>query len=612
MQESAEVASASKALLFFCKNMEPEAQWERAVQLMREMDHMEKASVWRVLAAPDVGGAQLSVRRTAYKRVLREVEEEGMHCHASGNGNVVSMEEDVRKADEMYELVKMLVETLTTDRTSHMSLHTSGAYGSPLGDKGVIDDLMGKIGALVDGKVGQFGQLTDGMYQALMKEIQTSCASKQDLKDLSVDIHSKLESQAAETTKTFTGGFQLMAKKEEVDEAVRVLRVDLKHVEDVADGNDIRLDMIGVKNGLQDQINALGSGMTQNHDLLIGNTKEYMVVVHEIADLCAENTNSIGILKDDKTTTDSALKSLIVSGLSEFRTKIDNEEKVRMDSDADLKALIESNQQDTSVLLNKSATENDTLKRGFDDLSQKIESQTESTNSRFLLTVESAELEESNRIIREKLNQIEGITEGLETEKNQRIEGDDLNKETIKSVKIEVQKEIESNKSLIEAQDLVIASFRTQVLEQINLAADTKFHGPESDMSDKHSKQPDSKHEPVDRYAGVPSSGYGQQPKKPAPVPTSKPASVTAAKSGPVPAALPIPVPAAKIKAQFNESPESSISISPETSAPAPPPQASDSIETAESSPHPRSDPEATPGIPRPTTMLAYLAQQFG
>ena len=90
MQESTEVTRASNALLFFCKNMDPEEQWERAVQLMKEMDHMEKASVWRVLAEPDVGAAQLSVRRTAYKRVLREVEEEDAHCHASGNGAVVS------------------------------------------------------------------------------------------------------------------------------------------------------------------------------------------------------------------------------------------------------------------------------------------------------------------------------------------------------------------------------------------------------------------------------------------------------------------------------------------------------------------------------------------
>jgi hypothetical protein len=330
-------------------------------------------------------------------------------------------------------------------------------------------------------------------------------------------------------------------------------------------------------------------------------------MVRGIADLCTENKTSIGKLKNDLTDTDSELKSLIGSGLSEFRIEIDSEEKVRLDSDNDLKALIESNQQDTIVLLSKSATENDTLQKGFIDLSQKIESQTESTNSR--LTVENADLEESNRIIREKLNQIEGITEGLETEKNQRIEGDDLNKKNIMSMKIEVQAEIATNRELIGAQDFVIAAFRKQVSEQINLAPDTKLHGPEvleqiNSAADTKLHRPELSDTPAkrkDKFPHVQSSNYGNQPAKVA-------HPVTGAKSGPV--APPVP---GKMGAQFNESPESSISISPETSAPAPPPpQASDSIETAESSPHQRSDPEPTPGIPRPTTMLAYLAQQFG
>ncbi len=77
MERSAEVQRASKALIFFCTNMEPEGQWKKAVNLMKEMSHMEKASVWKSMVdASNTDGALLSVRRTAYKRALREAEEE--------------------------------------------------------------------------------------------------------------------------------------------------------------------------------------------------------------------------------------------------------------------------------------------------------------------------------------------------------------------------------------------------------------------------------------------------------------------------------------------------------------------------------------------------------
>ena len=59
MSESTEVMRASRALLFFCKNMDPAEQWEMAVNLMREMNHMEKAAVWRSMVEHDINISKL-------------------------------------------------------------------------------------------------------------------------------------------------------------------------------------------------------------------------------------------------------------------------------------------------------------------------------------------------------------------------------------------------------------------------------------------------------------------------------------------------------------------------------------------------------------------------
>ena len=74
MEEFVEVKKASKALIYFCDNIEPLDQWQKAVDLLRSMDHMEKAGVWGLMINPNISNAQLSVRRTAYKRALKEAE----------------------------------------------------------------------------------------------------------------------------------------------------------------------------------------------------------------------------------------------------------------------------------------------------------------------------------------------------------------------------------------------------------------------------------------------------------------------------------------------------------------------------------------------------------
>ena len=72
-----EATKAAKALLFFCNEMDPKRQWERAVELLLPMNHMEKARVWNEMTASEnISDINLSRRRTAYKRALKAVEEE--------------------------------------------------------------------------------------------------------------------------------------------------------------------------------------------------------------------------------------------------------------------------------------------------------------------------------------------------------------------------------------------------------------------------------------------------------------------------------------------------------------------------------------------------------
>jgi hypothetical protein len=72
-----EATKAAKALLFFCDDMDPKRQWEKAVELLLPMNHMEKARVWNAMTASEnISDIILSRRRTAYKRALKAVEEE--------------------------------------------------------------------------------------------------------------------------------------------------------------------------------------------------------------------------------------------------------------------------------------------------------------------------------------------------------------------------------------------------------------------------------------------------------------------------------------------------------------------------------------------------------
>jgi hypothetical protein len=74
MTELTEERKAANALLYFRDGMDVHKQWERAVDFLREMDNMQKAGVWNLIAEPGIDEVKLSKRRTAYKRAVRDTE----------------------------------------------------------------------------------------------------------------------------------------------------------------------------------------------------------------------------------------------------------------------------------------------------------------------------------------------------------------------------------------------------------------------------------------------------------------------------------------------------------------------------------------------------------
>jgi len=83
--------SASKALLFFCDNLDEERQWGKAVDALKEMDHMQKAQTWMLMANKAAvnnnnNNAVLSKYKCAYKRAVREAEEGVGSITVNGGG----------------------------------------------------------------------------------------------------------------------------------------------------------------------------------------------------------------------------------------------------------------------------------------------------------------------------------------------------------------------------------------------------------------------------------------------------------------------------------------------------------------------------------------------
>ena len=205
MSESTEVMRASRALLFFCKNMDPAEQWEMAVNLMREMNHMEKAAVWRSMVEQDINSAQLSVRRTAYKRALREVEK-GVCCHVSGNS---------------VDLLNTQAENglLADYLDGWIQRYASGGGFSGGDSDGLVHTAMGV----------QFEGLKSSLG-AEMQAVKALCASKAELEVALGGIDAKLEGYRVQFDQ-LAAGLLLMAKKDELERCTEDLKTEMQRVE---------------------------------------------------------------------------------------------------------------------------------------------------------------------------------------------------------------------------------------------------------------------------------------------------------------------------------------------------------------------------------------------
>ena len=205
MSESTEVMRASRALLFFCKNMDPAEQWEMAVNLMREMNHMEKAAVWRSMVEQDINSAQLSVRRTAYKRALREVEK-GVCCHVSGNS---------------VDLLNTQAENglLADYLDGWIQRYASGGGFSGGDSDGLVHTAMGV----------QFEGLKSSLG-AEMQAVKALCASKAELEVALGGIDAKLAGYRVQFDQ-LTDGLLLMAKKDELERCTEDLKTEMQRVE---------------------------------------------------------------------------------------------------------------------------------------------------------------------------------------------------------------------------------------------------------------------------------------------------------------------------------------------------------------------------------------------
>ena len=153
------VISASKALLFFCDNLEPEKQWAKAVEALREMDHMQKAQTWTLMvnkATTTALGSHnnnndaasllllLSKYKCAYKRAVREAEEEesggggGCSCCCGGYSSSplksTEIDEALNKSIELCRLFQKTYSELIDGRLLMREITEVGGRGG-----GVVD-----------------------------------------------------------------------------------------------------------------------------------------------------------------------------------------------------------------------------------------------------------------------------------------------------------------------------------------------------------------------------------------------------------------------------------------------------------------------------------------
>jgi hypothetical protein len=138
--------AVARALFCVVKKIEPESQWEKAVQGLREMDHVQKSLVWvelanGALALPSESerAALHSQYKFAFKRALREAENQPETVLISGGdigGDASVQLQSSVKSDSVMMLLRLILEKLHIDYSDDEPLIHETVLVS---DDGVID-----------------------------------------------------------------------------------------------------------------------------------------------------------------------------------------------------------------------------------------------------------------------------------------------------------------------------------------------------------------------------------------------------------------------------------------------------------------------------------------
>ena len=310
MEEFVEVKKASKALIYFCDNIEPLDQWQKAVDLLRSMDHMEKAGVWGLMINPNISNAQLSVRRTAYKRALKEAE---------GVGTSQSSGPLLEKGGFDMEYVKDLLDSHIMNKIA--SGVDPNVYENTNSDdlEGILAQMtaltaaMGVLKGNMDGAIG-IKEKVDGEIAGLKGRIgeieKVSYVSKTDMDAALGAVRGSTNTRMLEVESTIGS----MAERIDETKAAVQVRMIQSTLKDESTKAQFKLlnesnEALGAKaDGLKLEVDGWKAESTENHtsimELVAGfkegiDKMESKLAIEEAARIAGDETNRLALEKEE-------------------------------------------------------------------------------------------------------------------------------------------------------------------------------------------------------------------------------------------------------------------------------------------------------------------------
>jgi hypothetical protein len=176
---TSESEKAAKSLLFFCDDMEPEEQWNRAVNLLRGMCNMRKAETWNHMTYPAISNVDLSKRRTAFKLAIIESED---HCQ---KGDDLNNLKKICDLEARLAWTRQGLEIATTEgfewaETLHREEHAPGlSTNLSTTVTAQLAELTAKVGGLAGLKEALAAEwmVQAGVYRALIEVFHQSLVS---------------------------------------------------------------------------------------------------------------------------------------------------------------------------------------------------------------------------------------------------------------------------------------------------------------------------------------------------------------------------------------------------------------------------------------------------